>query len=297
MITFRKFMSLNEGGNAVKGVVAINQENSIATLNKAEAELSKALKISKSDMASLGSTGKKAPGQKSGDMDLAISAPSLLKNNNLNSLNELMDYIVAAVKKLGYDYRDLRNLGIISLGYPIVNADGKQNDEKVQLDLMVVDSVDYAKWAYFSPSYLESNLKGLYRNELNIAVAKYAGFDVSKIDDETKNPIEWKRFWFDLKSGLHKGKQTVLSAKTGKVTKTPRAIEKELISSNPDDIVAFLYGDKYKAKDILTFEQALKAVLSKSFPHSKYRKEILDMTAEGIQTKGYPVPDSLAKVI
>lgn len=297
MITFRKFMSLNEGGNAVKGVVAINQENSIATLNKAEAELSKALKISKSDMASLGSTGKKGPGQKSGDMDLAISAPSLLKNNNLNSLNELMDYIVNAVKKLGYDYRDMRNLGIISLGYPIVNADGKQKDEIVQLDLMVVDSVDYAKWAYFSPSYLESNLKGLYRNELNIAVAKYAGFDISKIDDETKKPIEWKRFWFDLKSGLHKGKQTLLSPKTGKVTKTARAIEKELIMTNPDDIVAFLYGDKYKAKDILTFEQALRAILSKSFPHAKYRKEILDMTAKGIQTKGYPVPESLAKVI
>lgn len=298
MIRFSAYMAmLKEGGNAVTGVVPINQENSLKTLSNATAELSKALKISKNDIASLGSTGKKGPGQKSGDIDLAISAPSLLKNNNINSLSELMDYIVATVKKLGYPYRDLRNLGIISLGYPIANVDGKQPNEIVQMDLMVVDSVDYAKWAYFSPSYLQSELKGLYRNELNIAVAKYAGFDVSKMDKETKKPIEWKRFWFDLRSGLHKGRQSVLSPKTGKVTKTPRAIEKELITNNPDDIVAFLYGEKYKAKDILTFEQALNAVKSRGFPHAKYRKEIYKMTADGIQKKGYPVPESLAKVL
>jgi hypothetical protein len=297
MITFKHFLRLNEGGNAVKGVVAINQENSIATLNKALKELGRALKISTDDMASLGSTGKKAPGQKSGDIDLAISAPALLKNNNLNSYSELMDYIVAAVKKLDYEYRDMRNLGIISLGYPIVNKDGRQGDEIVQLDLMVVDSVDYAKWAYFSPSYLESNLKGLYRNELNIAVAKYAGFDVSKVDDDTKTPIEWRRFWFDLRSGLHKGRQSRLSPKTGKVVKTPTTYDKELITSSPEEIVAFLYGSRYKPNDILTFEQAFKAVMSKSFPHAKRRKEILKMTAQGIQNKGYPVPNSLAKVI
>jgi hypothetical protein len=288
---------LKEGGNAVAGVVAIHQENSIKTLKNATTELSRALKISASDMASLGSTGKKAPGQKSGDIDLAISAPALLKNNNINSLGELMDHIVSTVKKLGYDYRDLRNLGIISLGYPIANVDGKQANEFVQLDLMVVDSVDYAKWAYFSPSYLQSNLKGLYRNEINIAVAKYAGFDVSKIDDETKKPIEWRRFWFDLGSGLHKGSQTLLSAKTGKVTKTARALEKELVTNSPDDIVAFLYGSKYKANDILTFEQAFAAVKSPSFPHAKFRKEIYQMTADGIQNKGYPVPEALAKVL
>lgn len=297
MITFKHFLRLNEGGSAVKGVVAINQENSIATLNTALKELGRSLKISNNDMASLGSTGKKAPGQKSGDIDLAISAPALLKNNNLNSYNELMDYIVASVKKLGYDYRDMRNLGIISLGYPIVNTDGKQDGEIVQLDLMVVDSVDYAKWAYFSPSYLESNLKGLYRNELNIAVAKYAGFDVSKVDDETKKPIEWRRFWFDLRSGLHKGRQSALSPKTGKVVKTPTTYDKELLTSSPEEIVTFLYGPRYKPSDILTFEQAFKAVMSKSFPHAKYRKEILDMTAQGIQKKGYPVPEILAKVI
>jgi len=298
MIRFSTYITmLNEGGKAVAGVVPINQENSLKTLSNATKELTKALKISQNDIASLGSTGKKGPGQKSGDMDLAISAPALLKSNKINSLNELMDHIVATVKRLGYPFRDLRNLGIISLGYPIANVDGKQKNEIVQLDLMVVDSVDYAKWAYFSPSYLQSELKGLYRNELNIAVAKYAGFDVSRIDSETKKPIEWKRFWFDLGSGLHKGRQTVLSPKTGKVTKTPRAIEKELVTNKPDDIVAFLYGDKYKANDILTFEQALAAVKSRNFPHSKFRKEIYQMTANGIQNKGYPVPESLAKVL
>jgi len=47
MIRFSTYVSLIEGGNAVKGVVPINQENSIETLKKATIELSRALKISK----------------------------------------------------------------------------------------------------------------------------------------------------------------------------------------------------------------------------------------------------------
>jgi len=293
MITFKQYMILSEGGNAVPGVVGIYQENSIATVNDIFKNYGPLLKITKEDMAILGSTGKKAPNAISGDIDIAVSAPALLKNNSLNSFNEIMDYIVEAAKKLGHAYRDLRNLGIISVGYPIVNVDGRQPNMIVQLDFMVVESVKFASWSYFSPSHLQSQLKGLYRNELNHAVAKYAGFNVTMVHDDLK-PIEWDRMWFDLKSGLHKGSQTLLSPKTGKVVKSPTVKSKEHVSDDADTIVKVLYGDKYEANDILTFEQGFKAVMSPSFPHKKHRKEILDMTATGIKDKGYPVPDILA---
>lgn len=295
MITFKQYLTvLSEGGNAVAGVVGIYQENSIATVNDIMKKYAPYLKISKDDMAILGSTGKKAPNAISGDIDIAVSAPALLKNNNLNSFSDIMDHIIDATKKLGHPYRDLRNLGIISVGYPIVNVDGRQPNMMVQLDFMVVESVKFASWSYFSPSHLQSQLKGLYRNELNIAVAKYSGFNVSKVHDDMK-PIEWDRMWFDLKSGLHKGSQTLLSPKPGKVVKTPTVVSKEHLSDDPDTIVKMLYGDKYTANDILTFEQAFKAVMSNNFPHKKYRKEILQMTATGIKDKGYPVPDILGK--
>jgi hypothetical protein len=293
MITFKQYMILSEGGNAVPGVVGIYQENSIATVNDVFKNYGPLLKISKEDMAILGSTGKKAPNAISGDIDIAVSAPALLKNNSLNSFNEIMDYIIEASKKLGHAYRDLRNLGIISVGYPIVNVDGRQPNMIVQLDFMVVESVKFASWSYFSPSHLQSQLKGLYRNELNHAVAKYVGFNVTKVHDDLK-PIEWDRMWFDLKSGLHKGSQTLLSPKTGKVVKSPTVKSKEHVSDDADMIVKVLYGDKYEANDILTFEQGFKAIMSQSFPHKKHRKEILQMAADGIKDKGYPVPDILA---
>lgn len=294
MITFKQYTTiLSEGGNAVAGVVGIYQENSIATVNDIIKKYAPLLKITKDDMAILGSTGKKAPNAISGDIDIAVSAPALLKNNKLNSFNEIMDYIVEAAKKLGHAYRDLRNLGIISVGYPIVNVDGRQPNMIVQLDFMVVESVKFASWSYFSPSHLQSQLKGLYRNELNHAVAKYAGFNVTKVHDDLK-PIEWDRMWFDLSKGLHKGSQSLLSPKTGKIVKSPTVVSKEHVTNDADTIVKILYGDKYVANDILTFEQAFKAVMAQSFPHKKYRKEILDMTATGIKDKGYPVPDILA---
>lgn len=297
MITFKSYATLlSEGGNAVPGVVGIYQENSIATVNDIIKNYAPLLKITKEDMAILGSTGKKAPNALSGDIDIAISAPALLKNNKLNSFNEIIDFIVAAAKKLGHAYRDMRNIGIVSIGYPIVNIDGKQPNMFVQLDFMVVESVKYASWSYFSPSYLQSQLKGLYRNEVNIAVAKYAGFNVSKIHVDN-TPIEWDRMWFDLKSGLLKGGQTLVSPKTGKIVKSPTVTSKEHVTDDPDTIVKTLYGDKYTANDILTFEQAFAAVMSPAFPHKKHRKDILEMIARGIKDKGYPVPDDLAKAL
>ena len=297
MITFKQHIKLiSEGGNAVKGVSKINQENSMATVEDIYKTYLPVLKISKKDVAVLGSTGKKAPGAQSGDIDMALSAPALLKNNKMDSLEEILDMIEKISKRAGLDSRKMSGLGIVSVAFPITNKDGKQEGENVQLDFMIVDNVKLASWSYFSPSYLQSELKGLYRNILNFAVAKHAGFNVTKIDPETKTPIEWERFVLSMGVGLLKGKQTNVSAKTGKITKSNRYLEKELVTDKPDAIVRFLYGENYKANDILTFDQALAAIMSPSFPHKKNRKKILEMASKSIQNEGYPIPESLAKV-
>lgn len=290
-------VSLNEGGNAVTGVTRINQENSIPTVKALYKEFLPMLKLKESDTAILGSTGKKAPKSSSGDIDVALSSKALLKSNKIDSYKDIMDYIVSCIKKKGYQYKDMRQIGIVSFAYPISNEDGLQAGETVQVDFMIVQDVKYAAWSFFSPSYLESEFKGLYRNELNFFVAKNAELKVNKIDPETNTPIEWSRYWYDNKDGLMFGRQTNVSAKTGKIVKSVRSIEKKTISFDPDEIVAFLYGPKYKAKDILTFEQCLKAILSPSFPNKSKRKLIFSSTAEGLQSKGVPVPEMLAKLI
>lgn len=298
MKSFHQFKTtLTEGGNAVAGVSRINQENSMPTVNQIIKDFLPKLKLKKSDIAVLGSTGKKAPGQSSGDIDIALSAAELLKQNNVDTYDEMMNYVVSVVKKLGYPFKDMRTLGIISIAYPIVNADGKQPNEAVQLDLMIVKDVRYAAWSYYSPSYLESELKGLYRNFLNFNVARNAKLTVDKIDPDTKMPIEWSRYWLTNNDGLQYGRQTNISPKTGKITKTLRPLEKTNISMNPDEIVQFLYGKKYKAKDLMTFDACIKAIMSNDFPYKDQRKVIFQGTAETLQREGYPIPDSLEKVM
>lgn len=294
---FTKAEIIVEGGNAVPDVVRINQENSIPTVNKLFSEFLPKLKIKKNHTAILGSTGKKAPKQSSGDIDVAISATELLKQNNLQTFDDLMDHIVGIVKGMKFAFKDMRALGIISFAYPIVNEDGLQEGQKVQVDFMVVKDVKYAAWSFYSPSYLESDLKGVYRNFLNFNVAKNAKLEVKKIDPDTKAPIEWSRYWVHNTDGLQYGTQTNVSAKTNKVVKTLRTIEKTTISMKPDDVASFLYGPKYKANDLLTFEACIKAVMSASFPYKDKRKIILTAVSDTLQHEGYPIPDSLQKAL
>jgi hypothetical protein len=286
-----------EGGNAVAGVVPINQENSIATVKDVYAKLLPKLGLKESDVAMLGSTGKKAPKATSGDIDLALSAPKMLKSNKVNTYEDLMQKVIEAVKSLGLEYNFMRGLGIVSVAYPIVNEDGLQEGQTVQLDLMVVDSVELASWAYFSPSYLQSDLKGLYRNALIAAISKFMGHKTLKTDLESKEPIEWERYFYNMNVGLEFGKQTRVSAKTGKVVKTRRSFDKKTITNKPDEIVKYLFGDKYTANQILTFEDAYKAVMSKDFPHKSIRKKVFQEFAKTVQSKGYPVPKEVDKQI
>lgn len=292
---FRQVGSIKEGGNAVPDVGPINQENAMATYNKVLEELLPKLKLKKEHAASLGSTGKKAPGDTSGDIDIALSATELLKKNNIDTYDDIMGMVVQVVEKTGYDFKDMRGLGIVSIAYPIENVDGKQEGEKVQVDLMLVKNLEHAKWGFYSPSYLESELKGIYRNYLIIGIAKFIGIEVTEKDKETQEPITWKRLFWHMKDGLQKGVQTRISPKTGKVVKSRKTIEKSDITDSPDDIVKFLFGDKYKAKDILTFDQALSAILDPSFPFKEHRKTILTFASEELQQRGYPIPERLDK--
>ena len=289
--------TLNEGGNAVGGVVRINQENTQATVDNIFSELLPKLKLKNTDAALLGSTGKKAPKSSSGDIDMALSATQLLKMNGIDTYDEMMQHVVNTIKKDGLEYKDMRGIGIVSIAYPIINVDGLQPNAKVQLDFMIVQDIKYASWVFYSPHYLDSELKGLYRNLLNFAVAKNAKLVVNKIDPDSKTPIEWTRYWINNNEGLKFGTQTNISAKTGKIVKAIRNLDNKTVTMNPDEIVAFLYGEKYKANDLLTFESCMKAVMSDAFPYKDRRKLILKTTADALQREGYPIPEILAKAL
>lgn len=286
---------IKEGGNAVSDVVPINQENSIATVKDIYKKLLPKIGIKESDVAMLGSTGKKAPKAQSGDIDLALSAPALLKSNKVNTFDEVMKKIEAAVKTLGVEYNYMKGLGVFSIAYPIKNEDGLQEGEYVQLDLMVVQDIKFSAWAYFSPSYLQSNLKGLYRNALIMATAKFMGHKTLKTDVESNEAIEWERYFFNMNTGLEHGKQTRISAKTGKVGKTHRSFDKSTITNKPDEIVKHMFGPHMTASKMLTYDDAFNAIMSSKFPHKSIRKKIFQEAAKVLNKKGFPIPENMNK--
>ena len=275
------------GGNAVPGVSRINQANVHDTYRSFLNIIAPMLCINECNIKMIGSAGKKHPASTSGDIDIAVK---ITKWHNHLKLNNY-DFYIDCLKRGGYAHADMRQIGIISFAYPIANTDMSQSNQCVQIDLMLVDSLEYAVWGFYSPHYIESEYKGLYRNELNFFIAKHAAYQPLLTLDGID--VEWSRYWFSTRDGLCHGTQTCLSQKTGRVIKTPTILSKSLFSNDPDVVAKFLYGNHVDATEILTFEDALRQLNSSTFPYKKQRDSILKDTIRGIRDKGYPVPDIL----
>lgn len=288
---------LKEGGNAVKSSVRINQENVSATMASIAKDLLPKLNISETDTRNLGSTGKKAPGDSSGDVDLAISVQAITENNDgVETPKELYDFIVSVANSVSQEVKDLRSIGLVSLAWPIVNVDHKQAGEVVQLDLMTVDSIDWAEWAYYSPSFDQSPWKGLYRNELLYALARHMNYEtVSKAFDKegTEVDSEWKRDFFDLGKGLLTGTQSRMGKKG--IIKSVKTLDKELKSHDPAEVVEMMFGPGVTPESVLTWEDTFRMLMDPNFVYADKRNDILQMAKEGILKKGFPVPDELDK--
>ena len=278
------------GGNAIKSSSRINQENVASTIDDINNILIPHLNIKSSDTSLLGSTGKKLPGGSSGDIDLAVSCKTISENNNLTS-SEIFDFIIEQSKKFTHEIKDLRQIGLISIAWPISNYDGKQDGLYVQLDLMLVDSIDWATWAYYSPAEWESSWKGLYANEFLFFIAKHSAYKVIK-SNENGEYIEVERYFFDISRGLMKGVQTYQGIH--KLLKKPKTLSKELVSDNIEFATRILFGDNIKPSEIRTYEGIMKIINdSDRFRFYKDRKIIFMEVAQGILNKGYPIPKDL----
>jgi hypothetical protein len=97
--TFFKFDEsvVVEGGHAKSECpeekkARIDQENVEETLNDIYKRLLPRLGLTKNDVQSVGSTGKKLPGGTSGDIDLAMPQDKVMKGTGTETPEEFMDY-------------------------------------------------------------------------------------------------------------------------------------------------------------------------------------------------------------
>ena len=300
MKSFKQY--IKEGGNAVKDVGRINQENVADTLKSISTGIIKVLKIKDKDTGLLGSTGKKKPGGSSGDIDMAIDANKVLRANDIKVADELFDFIADKVKKISKSTVSNKGTGVISLEWPIANTDGKQKNKKVQLDLMIVNNLDLAKFNFWSPSDEQSKWKGIYRNILLSSMASAMdfetvekGFDV----DGKEIPVTLRRNFMDLKRGLIRGLQTRIG-KSGKLFANGRkqTIETKILKDQPDDIVKAILGPSFTVKDTESFESLFKILDHPKYLYKKEKSTIIKSFLGVIsKAKGLVVPDEMEKFV
>lgn len=283
---------IGEGGNAVDGVSRLNVANVTATIKDVFKRALPALGLKKSDVRILGSAGKKSSGSH-GDLDIGVSLQALVKNNNLGSADDVWEFLTQALYRMSTSVKAMRGIGTVSCAWPITSSDGLQDGEFVQVDFMVADSIDWLAFKNFSPSDVESKFKGVHRNLLLVAIAKYASYQVRKENNGT--PVEWEKWTINV-SGLAKNVETNLG-KNGNIVKSKRVIDQTILTKDPKEAVEMILGPGYTVADCNSFESLYKIVMSPNFRLKQFKEQILQETAKGIHSLGFPVPEVCAGYI
>lgn len=275
------------GGKAIKNTTRINQENVRDTMEDIYCRLIILIGIKTENTSILGSTGKKKMLSSSGDIDLAVSVTAILKNNkNLKTKEDAIRFVAEKANLRVDNVRILKGIGIVTMGWPIINTDGKQSGEVVQLDLMMTDNVEFASWMYFSPNEYDSPYKGLYRNSLLSAISHYAN---RQGDNE-----EWSRFMLHFEKGLSRVKESRRGKKG--LLKNPKVLERSESIKDADVIVHILLGPSFNASEIMTFEDILSAFMSRDFIWKDYRSEIAKMVIIDLNKKEFPIPKEIRDI-
>lgn len=300
MKRFKEF--IKEGGGAVGDVDRINQENVEATLKAISTKIIKPLKITNKDIGVLGSTGKRKPGGSSGDIDIAIDANKVLRANAIQIADELFDFIAGKAKKVSNTVVSNKGTGVISLQFPISNTDGKQKNKKVQLDLMIVDNLDLAKFNFWSPHEEQSKWKGIYRNIILSSMASVMDFEVLEKgydENDVEVPTLFRRNFIDLKRGLMRGLQTRIG-KSGKLFAKGRkqTLETKVLENQPEGIIKAILGPAFTVRDAESFESLFKILDHPKYLYRSKKKEIIKTFIAVIsKSKGLVVPDEMERFV
>lgn len=236
----------------------------------------------------IGSTGKLAT---SGDIDIAIDT-TVHKHEKVHA---------KLVSALGADKVTFnRGTGVTSYAIPIK---GDEKNGLVQVDVMYVMNVEWAKFSYHSPGE-GSRYKGAVRTILLSAVAaalNQKGTDYFKYEPDGALSIRAGRS-LDLNQGLRRIFQYLPDRKDGKgKMKTMKSIpiddfkkqfprvqvnNGQVIIDEPDKVVKILFGGSVTPGDVESAEQVL-ALIKKKFSEEEQKKifDIARKRAKGLAAK------------
>ena len=246
-------------------------------------ELIDELNVSFYAFSPLGSTGKQPKGEYCGDIDIAVNVNSICAGLNVD-IEDVQEVITKRIQAKYEGVVSNRGFRIISFLYPIPNT-----KEKGQIDLMLVEQLELAKFIYHSPNYItgESNYKGLYRSILLFSVI--ANTKCGEVGYYEDGSIKFfTKYGITVQDGLYKEVKTY-EGKRGRLTK-PTNVKgtRELITKNPTEIVQIIFGDSYSVNDMNSFESIYKIILSDQF--ADIYDSILDAFKQRLQELKLQLP-------
>lgn len=295
MLSFKSFLMF-EGGHATEkfGTSRAKQADIQAALKF----VSNVIGVDESSLKDslLGSTELTLLGKKedSGDIDIAME----LKDSNYADMHKKM---MAAVNDEGY-FNHGGKIG--SYAVPV-------NGKKVQVDLMFVNSKEWAKFIYHSAQGRGSKYPGAVRNIILFTALTFVqepGKDFVERDEEG-NVIARASRSIKLDAGMERlFKRAKINTKTGKANKsldtvTPDELDDHLRQLGkkidfakevdridiPDKIAEFIFGAGVKAQDIMTPENVIELIKTKM----KNPEKILAQARKELERNKLPIPDEL----
>jgi hypothetical protein len=301
-LRFQEFLKLFEGGNAIKTARKIREDEFPKTLESIQNELLPILGIDPQKLGDeyiiIGSIGKKKnPSDESGDLDLGYDGKIFSSNQGV-SYNEcskkIYEILSLNLKEiLGFDpeINFLRGLNIVSIGWPI---EGDPELGIVQLDLIPLSSMKWAKFIYYSPDYRfgESKYKSAHRNWLLSAILS-AKRNILASNEEGE-VLDYESPVIILSDGLYLNTKTFRGKQKDRL-KNPKKIEggEKFITNDPQEFIDYTLGKGYTQDQIKTFESLFKIITSKDFPMKDQLPVIKERFLEYMERTGLPVPTEI----
>jgi hypothetical protein len=298
--SFSSFSKLFEGGAAIKSSRPIKElevEKTIQHMREVLFPLIGDGEFDK-DYLLIGSIGKKkSPSDTSGDIDLGIAQEFLAQKFGISadqSLQFLYDKLSSELPAiLGYepDMKLMKGINVLSIAWPI---EGDTENGTVQLDLIPISNMDWAKFIFYSPDYRknESKYKSAHRNWLFQAILS-ALKNVTK-RDENGDIVDFDTYALRLNDGIYKNKKTFQGAT--KRLKRPDTVKGQsvFVTRDPQELLDLMFGGGVKPDNVKTFEDVWNIVTSPNFKYSDRVEEIRQDLIRYLNNAGYVIPTEVA---
>lgn len=306
VLNFAQFNNINEGGAAIKASRRIREDEFQSTLESIRTKLFPILGIDPSKLHDqyiiIGSIGKKKkPDDTSGDLDIGYDAVWFSEFNGITNkdcsiqIDNQLDEKIEGV--LGYkpEIKLMRNLNIVSIGWPIC---GDESKGTVQVDLIPLSSMEWADFIYYSPDYKidESKYKSAHRNWLLASILSQRKNILER--DQEGQTLDYETPVLVLSDGLFWHHKTYRGKIKNRLSR-PVKIEgsERFVTNDPQEFIDFALGSGHTPNDVKTFESVLKIIGSPGFDLRDQLPEILDRFKKYIEKVGLPIPDEVNEII